>query len=215
MGTFIKGVHGGFSGRIGNVIGAAWRGVDYMRSLPRKSNKPATEAQLKQRLIIRLVMGFLRPISGLIRIGYQSYKSGKTPLNAATVALIDKAVTGVYPNLNIDFPHVMFSKGHLLKPMLTGMESVATAKIKFDWLNNTPLYGTSTAATDRATLLVYNPVKEEFVTAEDVAVRTGLTFTLIVPANWIGDDVHGWMSFVSTSRREVSDSVYAGVTAVL
>jgi hypothetical protein len=215
MGTFIKGVHGGFSGKIGHVIGAAWRGVDYMKSLPRKSNKPATQAQLTQRLIFKMVVGFFRPINNLIKIGYQSYRGTQTPINAVVAYHIEKAVTGIYPNLGIDFPKVRFSKGHLLRPSVVGVESVATAKVKFDWLNNTPPIGTSTAATDLATLLVYNPVKELFLSVEDIAARSALSFTLPVPADWIGDDVHCWMSFVSVSRKEVSDSAYVGSTAVL
>jgi hypothetical protein len=215
MGKFLKGILGGFSGKIGNVIGAVWRGVDYMRSLPRKSSKPATEAQLIPRLKMKVVVGFLRSINDLIKIGYQSYKGKQTPMNAAVAFHIDKAITGVYPNLNINFPKVVFSKGRLLRPSAPGVESVTPAKIKFEWLNNAPATGSSTAATDMATLLLYNPVKEQFVTAEGVAARSALTFTLDVPAEWIGDDVHAWMSFVGVNRKEVSDSVYVGTTAVL
>jgi len=215
MGKFLKGILGGFSGKIGNVIGAVWRGVDYMRSLPRKSSKPATEAQLIPRLKMKVVVGFLRSINDLIKIGYQSYKGKQTPMNAAVAFHIDKAITGVYPNLNINFPKVVFSKGRLLRPSAPGVESVTPAKIKFEWLNNAPATGSSTAATDMATLLLYNPVKEQFVTAEGVAARSSLTFTLDVPAEWIGDDVHAWMSFVGVNRKEVSDSVYVGTTAVL
>ncbi|HWW39802.1 DUF6266 family protein [Pedobacter sp.] len=215
MGKFLKGILGGFSGKIGNVIGAVWRGVDYMRSLPRKSGKPATEAQLIPRLKMKVVVGFLRSINDLIKLGYQSYKGKQTPMNAAVAFHIDKAITGVYPNLNINFPKVVFSKGRLLRPSAPGVESVTPTKIKFEWLNNAPATGSSTAATDMATLLLYNPGKEQFVAAEDVAARSALTFTLDVPAEWIGDDVHAWMSFVGVNRKEVSDSVYVGTTAVL
>jgi hypothetical protein len=215
MGKFLKGILGGFSGKVGAVIGAVYRGVDYMRSLPRKSNKPATQAQLTQRLIFQIVIGFFRPINSLIKIGYQSYKGKQSPINAAVAYHIDKAVTGVYPNLSIDFPKVKFSKGHLLRPSIVGVESVATAKVKFEWLNNAPTIGTSTAATDLATLLVYNPTKELFLSVEDIAARSALSFTLPVPADWIGDNVHCWMSFVSVNRKEVSDSAYLGVTVVL
>jgi len=31
MGSFRKGIQGGFSGKVGNVVGAHWRGIDYMR----------------------------------------------------------------------------------------------------------------------------------------------------------------------------------------
>jgi hypothetical protein len=36
MGTFNKGILGGFSGKVGTVVGFNWRGLDVMRSLPKK-----------------------------------------------------------------------------------------------------------------------------------------------------------------------------------
>lgn len=48
MGRIKKGILGGFSGKVDSVVGASWRGIDYMRSLPRTSDKPATVAQLEQ-----------------------------------------------------------------------------------------------------------------------------------------------------------------------
>lgn len=34
MGTIKQGILGGFSGKVGNVVGASWKGIDYIRSLP-------------------------------------------------------------------------------------------------------------------------------------------------------------------------------------
>lgn len=34
MGTFSKGILGGFSGTVGTVIGGNWKGIQYMRSQP-------------------------------------------------------------------------------------------------------------------------------------------------------------------------------------
>ncbi len=32
MGTISKGILGGFSGKVGTVVGGSWKGIDYMRS---------------------------------------------------------------------------------------------------------------------------------------------------------------------------------------
>ncbi|WP_262249124.1 DUF6266 family protein, partial [Parapedobacter soli] len=45
MAKFINGANGTFSGKVGSVIGASWRGIHYLRGLAKKSNVPATEAQ--------------------------------------------------------------------------------------------------------------------------------------------------------------------------
>jgi len=34
MGTIKKGILGGFSGKVGTVIGGVWKGIEYMRSIP-------------------------------------------------------------------------------------------------------------------------------------------------------------------------------------
>ena len=48
MAIFSKGILGGFSGKVGNVIGSSWRGKDVLRSLPTKRNWVATQSQLDQ-----------------------------------------------------------------------------------------------------------------------------------------------------------------------
>ena len=49
MGTIKKGVLGGFSGKVGTVVGASWKGIDYIRSLPASVKNPRTEGQVTQR----------------------------------------------------------------------------------------------------------------------------------------------------------------------
>src|SRR5690554_7117185 len=84
MGTLKEGVFGGFSGRVGKVVGASWRDIYYIRSLPSKVNDPKTEKQIKQRSRFSVVMEFLKTITPFIRIGFQSHASGRmTAFNAA------------------------------------------------------------------------------------------------------------------------------------
>jgi len=43
MATFKNGPNGGFSGKVGSVVGSSWKGIDYIRGLPAKrKNKPDT-----------------------------------------------------------------------------------------------------------------------------------------------------------------------------
>jgi len=208
MGTFIKGILGGFSGKVGNVIGSFWRGIDYMRSLPRKSTRPATPAQLEQRMTFGLVTGFLRAMSALIKIGYQQYKGKTTPMNAAVAYHIANAVTGVYPALAIDFTKVVFSKGNLQKPGLPAVSIATPGQIDFSWTNNAPI-GT-TQGTDLATLFVYCPALSQSVILRGAAARSALGFDLLVPGDFAGETVHCWIAFVSVNGKEVSDSTYIG-----
>ena len=47
MGTFEKGVLGGFNGKVGTVVGSTWKGKSVMRSKPpSKRSGPPSAAQL-------------------------------------------------------------------------------------------------------------------------------------------------------------------------
>ena len=58
MGTIRKGILGGFSGTVGTVVGANWRGMDVIRSRPKSSGSNPTPAQLMQREKFALAIKF-------------------------------------------------------------------------------------------------------------------------------------------------------------
>lgn len=66
MATFSKGILGGYSGKVGNVVGVRWRGKDILRSLPSKNTQAATQAQLNQRDRFTVAMRFVTPIKDIL-----------------------------------------------------------------------------------------------------------------------------------------------------
>ena len=66
MATYNKGILEGFFGKVGNVVGARWRGKNIMRSLPQRGNYTPTELQLLQRERFTTVVNFLSPIKFLL-----------------------------------------------------------------------------------------------------------------------------------------------------
>ncbi|WP_374164314.1 DUF6266 family protein [Arcticibacter sp. MXS-1] len=98
MGSFFKGLMGRFSGKVGNLIGSSWKSIDYMRSLPKKSPKAASEKQLKQQLRFALAVDFMRPISKLLSLGYIPESKNKVSgYNVAVSQVLHDAIKGVYP----------------------------------------------------------------------------------------------------------------------
>lgn len=65
MGTYNKGILGAFSGKVGPVVGANWKGMD-MRSFPKKTRRAPTENQLLQRLKFTAATRFLTPINSVV-----------------------------------------------------------------------------------------------------------------------------------------------------
>ncbi|MES3016617.1 MAG: DUF6266 family protein [Bacteroidota bacterium] len=213
MGKYNKGILGAFSGKVGTVIGSSWNGIDYMRSLPRPSSKAPSDAQLIHRAKFGLVNGFLGPVSSLVNLGYKSLAVKKTGYNVAIAEMMSDAIAGIYPDFEIDYTKIFFSKGSL-----TGVYGVLAAsntagEIDVSWMNNSDS-GTA-KATDKAVVLVYNATKSAFVyNLENGAARSAAGDTIIVPAEYSGDTVQVWIAFMTPDRKTFSTSIHAGEIVV-
>ena len=208
MGRLKNGINGPFSGKIGTVVGASCRGVDYARSLPRKSGKPATPAQQKQRDKFGLIMGWLKPLLELINIGYQILAGDKTPMNRAVSYHLTEAVIENNGELEIDFKNAVFSRGELIVSWVLEFLCLASKIIHIKWENVAE--SSFNKANDKASFIVYNPAKEQFVTFQHVALRADLKTSLQMPADFENDSVHCWMSYVNEAGDMVSTSSYLG-----
>lgn len=205
MRTYKKGILGSFSGKVGTVVGSSWNGIEYMRSLPKASHKAPTDLQMIQRTKLGMAIGFLQPISALINIGYKNLAVRQTPFNVATAQLLSDGITGVYPDLMIDYPKVLISKGNLTGAWGPAITSEAS-KVNITWQDNTAS-GTA-KPTDKAMLLVYNPVKSQYVFTMAGENRGLLADSMDLPADFLGDTVHAWITFISADKKTVSTSLY-------
>jgi len=101
MGTIKKGILGGFSGKVGTVVGSSWKGIAYMKSLPLSVKNPRTEAQVSNRAKFLLVQSTLQSMSELLRTGWKLYAQHQSPFNAATAYTFAKAVSGFLYQLGL------------------------------------------------------------------------------------------------------------------
>jgi hypothetical protein len=215
MGKYYKGILGAISGLVGTVVGANWRDVNYLRSRPKKTTKPPTAAQMEQRDVFSLMTEFSRPLTDIFNIGFQGYGRSQTPYNAAFSENIRAAITGVYPAIAIDYPELMLSKGNLLALPEITMATTVDAQLDFSWLNNADVADPlNTNSTDKVTFVVYNPSKQLFAKRVGAAVRSALSYDMVLPAMWSTDNVHVWAFMVNAAGKVVSDSVYLGATVV-
>ena len=207
MGTIKKGVLGGFSGKVGTVVGASWKGIDYIRSLPASVRNPRTEGQVTQRSRFLVTLEFLKAINSFIRVGYKTYAIKQSAYNAAMSYIVNNAVMGAYPDFEIDFPNVLVSRGSL-KQAEGATATAGAGSMSFAWTDNS---GVSNAlATDKAMLLVFNSVKGEAVFNTAAADRSAETADLPFPAGWSADTVEVYLGFISNDGLLVANSVYLG-----
>ena len=214
MGKISQGVLGGFSGKVGNVVGGSWKGIDYMRIKPASVANPRTAAQVDQRSKFSIVLNFLQPMTEFLRVGFKLYAKKMTQFNSAMSYNLNHAVTGAYPNFSIDYPNVLVSRGQLNGAIGAAATSTNPATVDFTWVDNSGPGRSKASTTDKAMLLLYNASKGIAVYNLEGESRDTGAQSLDTPADFSGDDVEAFMAFISEDGSQVSNSVYVGSVTV-
>ena len=208
MAKIKNGILGGISGTVGNVVGGRWRGIDYIRSKPSSVKNPRTEAQRTQRMRFSLVMSFLKKSRPFINIGFQNSGQGQTAMNRAMSLNVREAITGTYPDLEINPEALVVSTGDLQGASTTGMDLTVAETATFTWNNDA---GSGNASNDDgAMVLLFNTEKSAVIYSLYGASREDETLQMAVPPSWSGDPVAGYLAFRSETGRDVSESIYLG-----
>lgn len=212
MGKYKNGILGAFSGKIGAVIGASWRGIDYMRSLPRISDKPASVKQLAQRMKMSLFRGFLLGCEDIIEICFQNYTQ-TSAMNGALSYNMTHCVAGSYPEMYIDFPNLVLSKGDLQGTWSPNVASAERKTVDFSWTNGP--FSRLCAADDQVLLVTYCPEENSFFMLTDGGNREAGTIRLVAPDDFAGKTVHCYISFYSKEMDYSSTNQYLGEVTIL
>ena len=208
MGKISQGVLGGFSGKVGNVIGASWKGIDYMRIMPANVANPRTQGQVDQRSKFVTVLRFLQPMTDFLKVGFKLYAKKMTQFNSAMSYNLLNAVTGEYPNYSVDYEKALVSRGNLSGALNPSVDSTVPGSVDISWDDNSGIG--SAQETDKALLVIFNPEKGEAIFDIDGVARSASTQNLVVPTNYSGDTVQAFIGFISADGKSVSNSVYAG-----
>ena len=150
MGTIKQGILGGFSGKVGTVVGSSWKGISYMRGQAQSVKNPRTAKQMAQRDKFSLALSFIRPIQSFIQVGFKTYAQKQSEFNAAMSYTMKNVIKGTYPSFSIDYTKAMVARGSLALPMEIQKQNVS-GQISVSWADNS---GTANALdTDFAMLL--------------------------------------------------------------
>jgi len=209
MGKYSQGILGAFSGKVGTVVGASWRGIKYMRSLAAKrGNSRASEKQLEQQARFALIAGFLRPVKPLLELGFKSYAVGKTGYNSASSYNLKNALTGQIPNLQIDYSMVLVSRGDLVGAKSLSVSSATATQLDIVWQDNS---GQAKAKPeDQLIVAVFFPALGEAAYVIGAVERQEESFVYELPAEYSGETAEVYISWVSADEKEVATSVHAG-----
>ena len=113
MGTIKQGILGGFSGKVGTVVGASWKGISYMRGQAQHVKNPRTAAQLYNRAALRAITDALRPIATTLQITFAKSAGKMSAFNKAVQINYKKAIINQDGQPVVDFSKLILSKGTL------------------------------------------------------------------------------------------------------
>lgn len=208
MGKINQGILGGLSGKVGNVIGGSWKGIDYLRIKPSSVANPRTTGQVNQRNKFTVTLEFLQAVKPFIKVGYKKLAIKKTEFNAAMSYILNNAVSGIAPNFTVDYPNARLSRGSLSEPLNATTDLTTSGQIEFSWDDNSDEGNAN--PTDKAMLLAYNPIKKESISLLNGAQRDVGVEIITIPSSYSGENLELFMAFISEDENQLSNSVYLG-----
>jgi hypothetical protein len=212
MGKIKQGILGGFSGKVGSVVGGSWKGISYMRGKAASIKNPRTLQQMMHRNKFAAALSVLQPITAFLRVGFKRYAHRKSEFNAAMSYTLKNAIAGTYPDYTIDYSKLLVSRGSLTGANNATATPVA-GKVKLTWEDNSGIG--EAQPTDKAIAVAINPAKGEAAYITDGAQRaTGLE-NLVVSPYWTGDEVEVYLAFISENGKDVATSAYLGSVTVV
>lgn len=204
MGTIKQGILGGFSGKVGTVVGSTWKSVHYMRALAINISNPRTEKQQNQRSKFATTINFVKTMTPFIRFGYKEYSRQQSTFNAAVSYILKHATKNDGENVSIDYNKALVTRGSLM-PALDATVTVSDSKAAFVWTDNSGMGDATTK--DAAMLLAYNKDREMAVYDIAAATRADAKAELKLPANWNDDALAVYLGFCNEDVTNVSNSV--------
>ncbi|MBK0383567.1 hypothetical protein I5M32_11420 [Pedobacter sp. SD-b] len=207
MAKYQYGINGPFSGKVGAVVGCTWKGIPYMRSLPKKRTGKVSEAEKVNRNKFAMAQEWLKPLTPFLRVGFKGYTERVEGFLAAKSYLLKNAILIDEGQLTIDPEKMLVSFGSLLGPENAEISFQEDDTIKFIW-KACPAHHVN--AQDQTLLLIYCREANESVYQTHGAFRKNGIDELQIPANFKNKHLLIYMAFVSANRLNQSNSIFLG-----
>ena len=201
-------VFGRISGKVGDRIYSSWKGISYVRAKAVRVSDAKTAAQLDHRAKFAVIIKFLQPLTVFLRVGFKSKNTTMSPFNAAMSYHLKNAITGTFPNYEIDYSKVRVSQGNLPGALNPQVQLTTTGEIEFTWENNS--FETDSMADDKVLLVLSNCSKQHAVFVFDGNTRQSGSQVITLPENYAGDEIQCYIAFQNDRQTIFSDSQFVG-----
>ena len=204
------GITNGFIGKLGNVVGFNWKGINLQRAKTRVSN-PRTKAQMLQRTKFAVSGKLARMLYDAL---YYGYRNEARMLRSTQTGLFMRenkgAVTGNIDALTINYEG--------LKLSLKSIKGVVFGQMAIDGnvltvpVTNEALIGRRVSEKDRIYICLLCPEKEECI-CQAVGERKDASVSINIPASWGSRKVYVYGYVIGAqidNADEASETVYIG-----
>lgn len=201
MGIIKRGILGGFSNKVGNVVGSSWKGIATMRVLPLSVANPRTAAQVAVRTAFSKITalasagltGFVKPLNDRFAVRMSGYNRF-IQLNTNAFDASGDFVPG----------NLVISQGRLGETSIEGCVITVGEDVEISW-NRTPS-GALQLATDLVYAVVVSEDGELLGVSSAVNNRDDGSVAVIAPNVTLNSAVY--LSFLRADGTEVSTSTY-------
>lgn len=215
MGRIKKGILGGFSGRVGNVIGGSWKGIDYMRSEATSIANPRTTKQVEVRDNFSVLGKLMSGVLPVLRASdWRKTKGNSAFSKAMKVNYDDGIVSG-----DLDFTKLVF--GRFSRGGINGMTatlSLVETKPTLHIVGTRVVDGVSGSADDQLVVVICKSAPDGEGDPESVhtvvELDDGTTIDLDADLssfieNWDNQDVYVYVGVVPHNFSAVYGKVSA------
>ena len=208
MATISKGILGGFSGTVGPVVGANWRGMDVIRSRPKSSKRTPSERQLEQQLKFKLAISFLQPIKNIQSRFFGSGSGVKSRVNLAVSYTISEAIQMVAGLPELIFNKVLITRGELTSFQNAVLTTQPGGVLHLEWEDNSTQG--DAAPTDQVSIVCYCAELKNWEIYEGIVMRSDLMADVTLPAYCLGKTMEVYAFLNNEKQTAASTSLYLG-----
>lgn len=214
MGKLNDSLLSGSSGRTGRLVVANVAGTEILRVRPKKRTSEPSPKQLLIQERMKRCYAFILPYKGFASLYFGTKQGMKSCYNQAITNLLNANKLD-FTRLTItpEYAEIQFSRGNLLAPVPTGLQSPTAGTFEIEWYNNSS--GDADRESDQLQLLYVAEGERNPVFIENMGERIDTALKVNVPPNIQGKTVHVWIAFRSQDMLEVSLSSYVGSVIVL
>ena len=208
MATLSKGILGGFSGKVGPVVGATWRGMDVIRSRPKSSKRTPSEKQLEQQLKFKLAISFLQPIKNIQSRFFGSGSGVKSRVNLAVSYTISEAIQMVAGLPELIFNKVLITRGELTSFQNAVLTTQPGGVLHLEWEDNSTQG--DAAPKDQVSIVCYCAELNNWEIYEGIVMRSDLMADVTLPAYCLGKTMEVYAFLNNEKQTAASTSLYLG-----